>query len=111
MKWLSLRIGGQRWGVYVVASGNPNLRHAGKRCMGVCDPVKCRIYISRDQSQASLEDTLLHELLHATLKVTGADEAYARAEQVEEDIVKPVTPVLHGLLLDLGFVFPKGPIS
>ena len=114
MRWLTCHIGGQRWRVELVSASNPNLLHDGERCHGVCLFDKCRIYISRDLDEQAREDTLLHELLHAALLVSGARNALREAvaevdryEAVEEGTVRALTPVLHRLLKDLGFRFPK----
>jgi hypothetical protein len=49
----------------------------------------------------------LHELVHALLHVSGGSAAYDKSQTIEEQIVTPLTPVLHRLLSDFGFVFPK----
>lgn len=110
MKWLSLHIGGQRWGVFLVSSKSKHLTdEAGSHCHGRCVFDQCRIYIDKTLDEQAREDTLLHELLHASLFVSGADAAYNKSNATEEKIVAPVTPVLHRLLKDLGFRFPRGP--
>lgn len=106
--WLRLRIGGQRWVVFLVSSKSKHLKNEdGVECQGRCVYDKARIYISRDLSDDVLEDTLIHELLHAVLSVTGADEAYGRSEKTEERIVKAITPAWHQVLKDLGLRLPK----
>lgn len=110
MKWLALHIGGQKWGVWLVSPRSKYLRDdAGDTCHGRCVFDQCRIYIDRTQDEQAREDTLLHELLHAALFVSGADAAYGKSISVEEKIVGPFVPVWHRLLKDLGFRFPKGP--
>lgn len=108
MKWLSVVVGGQRWGVHLVSPKHPELRE-GCGHLGRCLFDKCRIYIDKTLSEGAREDTLLHELLHAALFVSSADQAYDRSMEVDEKIVSSLTPVFHRLLIDLGFVFPKGP--
>lgn len=111
MKWLALRLGGQRWTVNLVRGNYPRLEGAA----GITYPDECRIYISRDLEPSAREDTLLHELLHATLYVSGgcnvlrASSKAGRADEAEEQIVVGLTPILHRLLRDLAFTFPKGP--
>lgn len=110
MKWLALRIGGQRWAILIVSPKSKFLvDDEGSSCVGRCDYDRSRIYISRDLDDAAREDTLLHELLHAMLYVTGAEHAYKGSHAAEERLVGALTPVMHRLLSDLGFRFPKGP--
>ncbi len=109
MKWLKLQIGGQRWGVFLVSPRSKFLKAGKKQRLGTCDFDQCKIFIDRSLAPPAREDTLLHELFHAALFVSGADCAYGRSHDVEEDIVGPLTPCFHRLLTDLGFQFPKGP--
>jgi hypothetical protein len=83
-------------------------RQRRDRCLGRTVHASCRIYISTDQDEQAREDTLLHELLHAALFVSGAQAIYGRADSTEEKAVTALTPCLHRLLKDLGFRFPKG---
>lgn len=112
MKWLDLHVGGQRWGVYLVS---PNSKHLiehttpvgpDERSVGRCDFARCRIYIANDIQEQAREDTLLHELLHALVHVAGVDAC--KSTRAEENLVKALTPILHRLLKDLGFRFPRG---
>ncbi len=106
MRWLDLKIGGQKWGVYLVNKGHKRLQDEDEHVFGVTYPEECRIYLARGQSEQALEDTLLHELLHASFEVSGA--AYDVGDSVKEErIVRGLTPVLHRLLKDLGLRFPK----
>jgi hypothetical protein len=114
MKWLSLHIGGQLWSVHLVSGKSPRLRTEDRVLHGRTFFDRCRIYVSKDLDEQAREDTLLHELLHASLFVSGADAAlintYGKdADAAEEHVVTHITPVLHRLLKDLGFAFPKGP--
>lgn len=106
--WLKLHIGGQRWGVYLVPRGSKRLiAENGDRCNGMCVYDSCRIYINKTLDESAREDALWHELLHALLHVTGAERAYDGSPEVDEAIVTALTPAMHRLLRDLGFVFPK----
>ncbi len=115
MKWLALHVGGQKWGVYVVKGGSRLLgADDDEKVHGHTYFDKCRIYLSKDQDEQAFEDTFLHELLHAAIYVSGAGNVFAsqcknadKAEEAEEQIVRSLTPVLHRLLKDLGFRFPK----
>lgn len=118
MKWLSLHIGGQEWGVYRVKGTSKLLGgHDECACDGITYLDKCRVYLSKDVSDGVLEDTLVHELFHASLYVSGAANVLndlckgdaKKFERAEEQIVRCLTPVWHRLLKDLGFRFPKGP--
>lgn len=106
MKWLSLHLGGQLWGIYLVNPGNHRLVEDGERLLGCTYQDECRIYLARGLSDQVLEDTLLHELLHAALHVSGA-ALVINSHSKEEAIVRDLTPVLHRLLKDLGYRFPK----
>jgi Zn-dependent peptidase ImmA (M78 family) len=118
MKWLSIRVGGQKWGVYLVKG---NSRHFGtdenEEVDGVTYVDRCRIYVSSSLEPPVRDDTLLHELLHASFHVSGAQHALHEAvggdaektDALEERVIRCLTPVLHRLLVDLGFRFPKGP--
>lgn len=108
-KWLSLHIGGQRWTVYLVAPKSKLLEVDGDDpCAMVarCDYARCKIYISSELDSQAREDALLHEILHATLYVTGAVKVYNDDHKKDEQIVGSLTPTLHRVLKDLGFKFP-----
>lgn len=108
MKWFDVHVGGQKWRVEIVRSNSPHLRHEdGDHTMGMTVYDKCRIYIDRDQDEQAREDTLLHELLHATFEVAGV--RILLNPELEERIIRALVPILHRLLKDLGFRFPKGP--
>lgn len=109
MKWLVFFIGGQKWNVFLVSPTSKHLKN-DEHCNflgGKCDYQKCRIYISKALDEALREDTLLHELLHALLFVTGAEKVYDCDGEKDETLVSALTPTLHRLLKDLGFRFPR----
>lgn len=101
--WLKLHIGGQLWRIYIVPARNKNLAGGAGRC----DYNACKIYISKAQDDQAREDTLWHELLHALLYVSGAEKAYDGDADIDEKVVAALTPVMHRLLKDLGFRFPR----
>ena len=111
MRWLKLHVGGQLWTVDVVRAAHPDLDDGE----GVCLFEKCRILISRDLSPEARDETLLHELLHAAMHVSGArktvhglaEAAGGEGDEAEERFVRGLTPVLHRLFRDMGFVFPR----
>lgn len=108
MKWLSLHVGGQKWSVFVVSPRSKYLANDdGGFDVGKCHYNLCRITLSKDLDQGAREDTLLHELLHALLFVTGAERAYGGDPKKDEMLVSALTPTLHRLLKDLGFRFPN----
>lgn len=107
--WVSPHIGGQQWKVYLVSPRSHHLKEQGKCLAGKCDYPNCRIYISQAQDPQLREDTLLHELLHAALFVSAADQVYEGDPEKDEVLVAALTPCLHRLLKDLGFKFPAGP--
>jgi hypothetical protein len=110
VKWLTVHVGGQKWRVDLVSPKHPELKDGEKCFKGRCLFEKCRIYIDKTVDEQLREDTLLHELLHAVLYVSGAaTEAYENDEAVDERVVSLVTPMFHRLLKDLGFSFPKPP--
>lgn len=114
MKWLTVHIGGQRWTVHAVRGNSKRFDAAAdENVTGITYQDKCTIYVSRDLAAPLREDVLLHELLHAAIGVSGAehvlDEACDNPREVEERLIRCLTPVLHRLLTDLGFVFPKLP--
>jgi hypothetical protein len=108
-RWLPVFIGGQRWSVLLCSPRSKHLKKDGCKCVGICNYEKNKIYISSELNSEAREDTLLHEVLHALLHVTGAEAAYDGDAGKDEDLVKALTPALHRLLKDLGFKFPKGP--
>ncbi len=106
--WLRLHVGGQLWSVYLIERG----KYLGASDSGACCPNQCSIYVRKSLSDSSRDDTLLHELLHSVLFVSGGSrELYElcgdAAPAVEERIVGAMTPILHKILLDLGFQFPR----
>ena len=108
--WMRVSVGGQRWRVYLVSPRSKYLRdeddHTNK-LDGQCFYDRCAIYIDRTLEESVFEDTLLHELMHAVLHVTGASAVYGREPELEERLVSAATPALHRLVRDLGFHFPK----
>ncbi len=115
MKWLTPRIGGQKWTVHAVRGTSKHFdAEPDEEVHGVTYDQRCLIYISRDLAPAVRDDVLLHELLHALMSVSGAahildEECKEAPRKVEERLIRCLTPTLHRLLVDLGFSFPKLP--
>ncbi len=122
MVWLRLHIGGQLWTVRLVGPRSKFLiDYKEERVAGRTWVNKCLIAIDRELDPQAREDTLLHEILHAAIFVCGAYNRLQKAvaaepnphedaaQDLEDDIVHPLAPVLHRVLKDLHFVFPKGP--
>lgn len=58
-----LKIGGH---IYTIKIVNTTQIDGEKNdCMGFCDKIKCEIRLSNDLNETQLEETLLHEILHA----------------------------------------------
>lgn len=115
-KWQSFYIGGQKWTAYLVAPTNPDLQPetpGDKPYVGRCLFDKCVIKISRELGDQAREDTLIHEILHVLIRSSGMwdvlEEAVGEnvAGRAEETFVSVGTPLLHRLLTDLGFRFPR----
>ncbi len=108
-KWAAVRIGGQKWGIYLVSPKSKLLLNEdGETLIGCCDYDVSKIYLSNALAAPAFQDTLIHEIFHAALFVSGAEDAYGGDRGKEERLVKALTPVWHGVLLDLGFEFPRG---
>lgn len=108
-KWFDHKIGGQTWNIYLVSPNSKHLKLSGNHLYGMCHYDACRIYISNGLATGLREDTVLHELTHAWLRVSGADEAYGANYELDELLVTRLTPILHRSLSDLGFTLPPLP--
>jgi hypothetical protein len=105
MLWMKIHVGGQLWKVYLVSPKHKKLK--GGDLNGSCHYEESKIYISKALDGEARDDTLLHELLHALMFVTGADKAYGGDAVKEEALVSALTPALHRVLVDLGFRVPR----
>lgn len=115
VQWWAGHVGGQTWRALLVDPGDPRL----DGCTGIAITESCTVYIRNDFSVAALHEVLVHELvLHVVDMVSGAQHEMqygtrgrsekARSEY-EERITRMRAPVLHRLLVDLGFQFPALP--
>jgi hypothetical protein len=110
-------VGGQEWRVQFVPGTDPRILDEtdGTPLQGAAFMEDCVILIRDDLGSEAREEVFVHELEHVINKVSGAAHemglrlrsAKARDEH-EERIVRARTPLLHRVLKDLGFRFPKG---
>lgn len=106
-KWFVHYIGGQKWTIYLVSSKSKHLlSDDGDRCNGHCLYEECKIFVNCALNEGALNDTLVHELLHAWLRVSNAASIYEFDSEKDEALVRALTPVLHRSLTDLGLRFP-----
>lgn len=63
--------------------------------LGSCTGHKRVITISEEQTQEQAESTLLHEIIHAALYVTGQSETLG--EEREEGLVLAIEHALHAI--------------
>lgn len=105
--WLRVRIGGQRWKIFLVSPRSKFLiDENGDRLDGLCEYDTCRIFINRDLSEDVFHDTLLHELMHAILHVSGATKFYKDSHKKDECVCGSVAPYLHSVLNEMGVKLP-----
>ncbi len=64
--------------------------------LGECDTKTLTIYVDPTQADTMLQDTVLHELLHALMDLVGACDDVSR--EVEERLVRRLAPALLELL-------------
>lgn len=105
MIWFHAMIGGQRWTVELVPRTHPLL---APDLDGLTIRDSCRVLIADHLSESLTQSTLVHELLdHAVNFASGAHMHFAG--ESEEAAVSRREPLLHRLLLDMGFRFPRMP--
>jgi hypothetical protein len=68
----------------------------GEARLGECDHKALTILVDPRQAETQIQDTLLHETLHAAMSVIGATEDVT--DQIEERLVLRLAPVLLQLL-------------
>lgn len=96
---------GRRW--RVVLTDKKLSSGAHKDCYGVTDFERRCISISlRHSSMKELQETTMHELVHASCGVGLRDDM---EEVAEETIARKAEAGLRALLLSSGFVFPEWP--
>lgn len=80
---------------YRVVSGNDAEVEAKDFCgsvYGYTDTRTCTVFISQRQAYTQSQETLLHEVLHAILDVTG--HAHELEDEDEEILVRRLSPAL-----------------
>lgn len=115
MKWLALRLCGQKWSVHLVSPKSKYLDYGVYE--GRCLFDKSRVYLAWDRAEdpSLVHARLLHELRHVLNRENGAWDVLANAlgekeaGRVDEIMVTVETPHWLQVLKDLGFVFPKLP--
>jgi len=67
---------------------------------GETDHLQTEIRLNSGQSQDSLRDTVLHEVLHAVLWISGANKLLTLDDDAEERLTRLLAPWLLTLLRD-----------
>lgn len=119
MKWFTVHVGGQNWTVELLPREHPQLcgDTETELCDGRTHPDDCVVAVANIMAPEARDDATLHELLHASFLVSGARHELVmkcrgsekRADELEERLIRALTPVLHRMLKDLKFKFPKVP--
>jgi hypothetical protein len=114
VKWLTVRLGGQKWQVELVRKKHPVFE--GDNCHGMTVKDKCRIYVAKEYEESFRESTAVHEAFgHASFNVSGVSQMILdlcggdeeKAHAVEEEMVSRLELVWYPLMCELGFRFPK----
>ena len=63
--------------------------------VGACIPDKRRLYYRLGQPLSSLQDTIVHEVLHAAWHLLDLSD-----DDDEEEIVRPLSSLIAGMLID-----------
>ena len=64
---------------YKIKQGR-GLSYNGQPCLGLCDNTEKIIYLEKDQDDEMKKETLLHELCHSMLFITGIDQKLSESE-------------------------------
>jgi hypothetical protein len=88
---LSVRVGQADYRIRIRARRDP---------LGECDTRKQRVDVTAAQSEPSLRDTVVHELLHAIWYESSANAMLATDEDEQEKVVRLLSPWLLMLLRD-----------
>lgn len=76
---------------------------------GEHEPMKRVIRLNPGSTVHEAEQTLIHELMHAAVDVSGISGFFGREgfSPTEEDIVRLVSPVMYQVLIDNPKIFQK----
>ena len=114
MRWFAPRIGGQKWRVDLVRPKHPAF--GGDNVHGMTLHDKCQVYIATGYEEDTLSSTAVHEVFgHASFHVAGVSQIIidlcggdeAKAETVEEEMIRRLELVWYPMFRELGFRFPK----
>ncbi len=95
----SISILGQKFTIKVSRKG------IGKANAGECRPKECLILIDPSYHYESQCEILFHEILHATMAVSGLSLILAGFNSnLEEIIIEHLSPVLYGVLKECGLL-------
>lgn len=73
MKHMKIKIFEEEWDIYLTDSLSPGLISSGNPCLGICWHDKCQIYISNSLSGFKAQSVIRHELVHAFIGSTQAN--------------------------------------
>lgn len=85
----TIRVGPYAYKVVLTPEGGSDL--------GLCVSDALKLHIQRGQPHDSERETLFHELLHASLRFSGAHRALG--DDLEEQVVRAMSPILLDILL------------
>jgi uncharacterized protein YjaZ len=99
----SVKIGAHAYGVTVDANDWKDWEHEQKHS-GLCggsEHQRLMIYLNPALARSQMQETLLHECMHAMYYASGLQtSAKGSHEDVEEVVVVALTPWVHSLLCD-----------
>jgi Zn-dependent peptidase ImmA (M78 family) len=64
---------------YKIKQGK-NLAYLGQPCLGLCDNENKIIYLEKNQSDHVKKETLIHEVAHAFMFISGIDQKLSDSE-------------------------------
>ncbi len=86
--------------MWVVVFRKRPFQWRGQRCAGLCEYNRARILVWRGaRPRAEVEETFVHEVLHALAGVAPTSRQRIRDRAAEERIVARMAPALRALLL------------
>lgn len=76
---------------------NSDIAREGQ-CYGSTHHTSQKFFFDPDQTDEHMEQTLLHEILHAIWWQTGLNQTFKDQKTVEEQVISSITPLLHQVL-------------